>query len=72
MRSATDGRATDALLTDAGWETLTVAAPRHVARVREAFFADISIRQQDELADILSTVYENILRVGTLPRPESN
>jgi DNA-binding MarR family transcriptional regulator len=69
-QSTTDGRATDALLTDAGWETLKAAAPRHVAWVREAFFADISTDQQDDLAGILSTVYENILRVGSLPRPD--
>ncbi len=70
VQSTTDGRATDALLTDAGWETLKAAAPRHVAWVREAFFADISTDQQDDLADILSIVYENILRVGSLPRPD--
>ncbi|MET0899980.1 MAG: MarR family winged helix-turn-helix transcriptional regulator [Mycobacterium sp.] len=67
--SESDGRATDALLTDAGWTTLQEAAPRHVAWVRRLFFTDITAGQEDVLADILSVVYENILREGTLPRP---
>ena len=70
LPSESDGRATDAVLTDAGWSTLQDAAPRHVAWVRRLFFSDISDGQQDALADILSVVYENILREGTLPRPD--
>ncbi|CAN5853778.1 MarR family winged helix-turn-helix transcriptional regulator [soil metagenome] len=68
--SESDGRATDAVLTENGWATLQQAAPRHVAWVRKLFFTDISDGQEDELADILSVVYENILRDGTLPRPD--
>jgi DNA-binding MarR family transcriptional regulator len=68
--SDSDGRATDAVLTDAGWSTLQEAAPKHVAWVRRLFFTDISDGQEDALADILSAVYENILREGTLPRPD--
>jgi DNA-binding MarR family transcriptional regulator len=70
VQSAVDGRATDAVLTDAGWEVLSAAAPRHVAWVRTLFFADTSPAQEAELADVLSAVYENILREGTLPRPD--
>ena len=70
LPSDSDGRATDALLTDAGWTTLQEAAPRHVAWIRRLFFTDISDGQEDALADILSVVYENILREGTLPRPD--
>ncbi|MDY6997703.1 MAG: MarR family winged helix-turn-helix transcriptional regulator [Actinomycetota bacterium] len=70
VRSETDGRVTDAALTAGGWETLRRAAPLHVARVRSLFFADLSGEQEADLADILSTVYETILRAGTLPRPD--
>jgi len=70
QRSQTDGRATDAVLTEHGWQVLADAAPRHAAWVRTLFFTDITERQESELADILATVYENILRVGTLPRPD--
>lgn len=68
--SDSDGRATDAILTDTGWATLQEAAPKHVAWVRRMFFTDLSDGQEDALADILSVVYENILREGTLPRPD--
>ena len=68
--SDTDGRATDAVLSDAGWKALRAAAPRHVARVRQLFFGEIEAADQDELARILTAVYENILREGTLPRPD--
>lgn len=68
--SDSDGRATDAILTDTGWVTLQEAAPKHVAWVRRMFFTDLSDGQEDALADILSVVYENILREGTLPRPD--
>jgi DNA-binding MarR family transcriptional regulator len=68
-RSTSDRRATDAVLTDAGWDTLSAAAPKHVAWVRTLFFAGITPEQEAQLADILATVYENILAEGTLPRP---
>jgi len=65
-----DGRAVDVVLTAAGWDTLRAAAPRHAARVRTLFFSDIDSRQEAQLADILASVYESILREGTLPRPD--
>lgn len=69
-RSQTDGRAVDVVLTAAGWKTLRAAAPLHAAWVRTLFFSDINSRQEAQLADILATIYENILREGTLPRPD--
>ena len=69
ISSDTDRRATDAVLTAAGWDAVKTAAPRHVAWVRQLFFSDIGAEREADLADILSTVYENILREGTLPRP---
>ena len=70
VRSETDGRATDAVLTDAGWESLQAAAPKHVAWVRRLFFSDLDGGQEAELAGILTAVYETIIREGTLPRPD--
>lgn len=69
VKSDSDGRATDAVLTDAGWDELRAAAPLHAAWVRKAFFTDLDAQQEAELADALAVVYESILRVGTLPRP---
>jgi DNA-binding MarR family transcriptional regulator len=69
-RSAADGRATDAVLTDTGWATLSAAAPKHVAWVRTLFFEGITAEQETQLADILATVYDNILAEGTLPKPD--
>jgi DNA-binding MarR family transcriptional regulator len=68
--SERDGRAIDAVLSAEGWTTLRKAAPLHVAWIRRLFFSDITAGQEAELADILAAVYENILRDGTLPRPD--
>jgi DNA-binding MarR family transcriptional regulator len=70
VQSETDGRATDAVLTDSGWESLQSAAPKHVAWVRRLFFSDLDGGQEAELAGILTAVYETIIREGTLPRPD--
>lgn len=70
VRSQTDGRAIDVMLTAAGWDTLRTAAPLHAARVRTLFFSDIDSRQEAQLADILATIYQNIVREGTLPPPD--
>lgn len=70
VRSQTDGRAVDVVLNDTGWDLLRAAAPLHAAWIRTLFFSDINAHQEAELADILASVYENILREGTLPRPD--
>ncbi|MDX1892360.1 MarR family winged helix-turn-helix transcriptional regulator [Mycolicibacterium sp. 050158] len=70
VQSETDGRATDALLTDAGWKTLRTAAPKHVAFVRTLFFSDLKEDQVVELGDLLEVVRRTILREGTLPTLE--
>ncbi|MBJ7340243.1 MarR family winged helix-turn-helix transcriptional regulator [Mycolicibacterium sp.] len=69
-QSNTDGRATDALLTDAGMKALRGAAPKHVAWVRTLFFADLDEERVVELGDLLGEVYQTILREGTLPTPD--
>jgi DNA-binding MarR family transcriptional regulator len=68
--SETDGRATDVVLTDMGWRAFRAAAPKHAAWVKQVFFSDLKRDQEKALADILTAVYESILRDGTLPRPD--
>lgn len=68
--SATDGRGTDAILTEEGWAVLRGAAPIHAEWVRRAFFADLDRGQETALGDVLGAVYESLLREGTLPRPD--
>jgi DNA-binding MarR family transcriptional regulator len=70
VRSETDGRATDVVLSDAGWDKLRAAAPLHAEWVRTLFFSALDARQETQLADILATVYDSILREGTLPQPD--
>nr|WP_133695000.1 MarR family winged helix-turn-helix transcriptional regulator [Mycolicibacterium sp. BK634] len=70
VRSDTDGRATDVVLTEAGWTALRSAAPLHAEWVRTLFFSDLDAHQESELADTLATVYDTLLREGTLPRPD--
>ncbi len=70
VQSDTDGRATDALLTDAGMKTLRTAAPKHVAWVRRLVFSDLDDDRVVELGDLLEGVYQTILREGTLPAPD--
>lgn len=69
--SASDGRGTDAVLTATGFRTLKAAAPKHAAWVRRAFFADLDVKREAALADVLGAVYENLLREGSLPHPDS-
>jgi hypothetical protein len=37
--------------------------------VRRLFFSDLDSGQEVELADILTAIYDTIIREGTLPRP---
>jgi DNA-binding MarR family transcriptional regulator len=69
LPSATDGRATDAALTDAGWKAFRSAVPKHAAWVKRLFFTDLNRGQERALAEILTAVYETILRNGSLPPP---
>jgi len=70
VRSESDGRATDVVLTEMGWRAFRAAAPKHAAWVKQLFFSDLTHGQEKALADILTVAYESILRVGTLPRPD--
>ena len=69
-QSDSDGRATDAVLTQKGWDAFSAAAPGHAAWVKALVFADLDARKQRDLTDILDEVYATMLQRGTLPRPE--
>ena len=69
-RDRTDARASVVVLTPTGLARLRAAAPLHAGWVRNAFFADLDAEQETQLADTLAVIYENILRAGTLPRPD--
>lgn len=47
-----DGRATNARLTEAGWDLLVAAAPDHVESVRAQVFDALSAEQVDQLVEI--------------------
>ena len=67
--SASDGRATDALITAEGSRALAEVAPRHAAFVRQLFFADLGEEDLDTFAELLERVYDGVLARGTLPAP---
>ncbi|RKS79906.1 DNA-binding MarR family transcriptional regulator [Motilibacter peucedani] len=67
--SATDGRATDAVLTPAGRTAIEQAAPPHVASVRRLFFSALGADDLPVLAELLERVYDGVLDNGTLPPP---
>jgi len=51
-----DGRLTDAILTDAGFEKISAAAPAHVATVRALVFDHLTGKQIARLTDILARI----------------
>lgn len=51
-----DGRGSDVILTDSGWDSLRAAAPQHVESVRAAFFDHLSVRDQQALRRIGESV----------------
>jgi len=69
LRSTTDGRATDAVITAAGRDALAAVAPRHAAFVRDLFFGDLDDDDLSTFARLLERVYEGVLARGTLPPP---
>ncbi|MBC7441545.1 MAG: MarR family transcriptional regulator [Ramlibacter sp.] len=50
--SPSDGRASIATLTDAGWAKVVASAPGHVEEVRAVVFDSLSARQVSQLSDI--------------------
>ncbi len=67
--SESDRRATDAVLTDAGLAVLRAATPEHAALVRRMFFDGLGPAALPALRAALEVVHEQVLAMGTLPRP---
>jgi DNA-binding MarR family transcriptional regulator len=67
--SQQDGRATDAVLTEAGRDALRQAAPGHAALVRRMFFDGLDEELLAPLRSALEEIHEQVLRTGTLPAP---
>lgn len=55
-----DGRATLAVLTDAGWEQVVAAAPGHVAAVRRLVFDGLTRGDVDDLARVCTAMLDRI------------
>jgi DNA-binding MarR family transcriptional regulator len=71
VASQSDGRATDIQLTPAGWETITAAAPGHVALVKQLFFDGLPAELHPGLQAALDAIYRTLIASGTLPAPEN-
>lgn len=65
-RSATDARATDAVLTDAGRTHLTEAAPGHVTFVRERILDQLTSEQVTALGEIADALLASLDPEGDL------
>lgn len=68
-----DGRATNARLTDAGWDAVVGAAPGHVETVRATVLDALTRRQVRELGEIAGAVLTRLDPDGrmTVPRRSS-
>ena len=67
--SEQDGRATDAVLTDAGLGALRASTPGHAALVRQMFFDGLDPALLPALRTALEQIHEQVLATGSLPRP---
>jgi DNA-binding MarR family transcriptional regulator len=63
-----DGRATLALLTDAGHDRVVQAAPAHVESVQELVFDALTADQVAELEEICASLLARIAPEGALPQ----
>jgi DNA-binding MarR family transcriptional regulator len=64
--SPDDARATDARLTDAGWEVVAAAAPGHVRTVRERMLDVLTPEQVGQLRDITGSMLTRLDPEGRL------
>jgi DNA-binding MarR family transcriptional regulator len=67
--SPQDGRATDAVLTDAGRAALRAATPGHAALVRTMVFDGLDPALLGPLRTALEQIHGQVLAHGTLPPP---
>ncbi len=70
--AAEDRRATEVMLSEAGWESLRRAAPDHVEFVRKAFLDALQPGELTQLTTLLDRIYDTLVEHGTLPRPEDH
>ena len=70
--AADDRRATEVVLSEAGWEALRQAAPDHVGFVRQAFLDALGPGELAQWTALLDRVYDRLVGNGTLPRPEDH
>ena len=69
-----DGRATLAVLTDAGWDKVVATAPGHVAEVRRLVLDPLTraqVRQLHEIATRIGQVVQPTGCLPTLPSPDA-
>ncbi|MCX5043485.1 MarR family transcriptional regulator [Aldersonia sp. NBC_00410] len=59
-RCPEDGRATNARLTETGWNKVAQAAPGHVANVRKHVIDALTDEQVDQLAEICGAILANL------------
>ncbi len=65
-RSETDARATDAVLTEAGWSQIVAAAPGHVTFVRERILDQLTPDQVTALGEIADALLTSLDPEGDL------
>ena len=64
---AEDRRATNAVLTDAGWAKVVATAPGHVETVRRLVFDALSAEQRDQLRGIGTRILDRVSPGGNCP-----
>lgn len=62
-----DGRATNAMLTEAGWEKVVQTAPGHVATVRSLVVAPLAPDELARLGDLVGTLLAQVDTEGSCP-----
>jgi DNA-binding MarR family transcriptional regulator len=65
-----DGRATNAQLTEAGWDKIVAAAPGHVANVRQQVIDALDAEQVRQLAGITQAILARIDPDGAVMSPQ--
>ncbi|WP_434062036.1 MarR family winged helix-turn-helix transcriptional regulator [Actinotalea lenta] len=66
-----DGRATNAVLTEAGWRAVEAAAPGHVEQVRRTVLDALEPQQVDQLRAIAGAILDRLDPDGVMTAPYS-
>lgn len=64
-----DGRATNAMLTEAGWDAVVAAAPGHVETVRTAVFDGLTRDQVGQLGAVAGAILARVDPEGRMTPP---